>query len=275
MLVPRFSSNAARRASRSAIGALLLSAAFTSAAPAQSVPLASAPLTGAARWADSARVIIERAVFADDSGGLARVGQMLDKALTAFPDDPLLLHYRAYGLYRESMRADGDAMKDERTQALELAVRLLKRSAASKPLAETQALLGSCMGSLAGAGMIQGMKWGSSASDAADAARSMGPTNPRVLLLEGISKWYTPAMWGGGKDKGYALVQRAIAAFESDAPARPLPAWGKAEAYAWLGQMEQQRGRVAEARAAYERALAMESEYRWVRDELLPKLAAR
>ena len=271
MLVPRFSSKIVR----SAIGALLLSAAFTAAAPAQSVPLAGAPLTGAARWADSARVIIEQAVIADDSAGLVRAGVMLDKALTAFPDDPMLLHYRAYGLYRESMRAAGDAMEDERTEALERAVNLLKRSAAAKPLAETQALLGSCMGSLAGSGMMAGMKWGASASDAAEAAQTMGPKNPRVLLLEGISKWFTPAMWGGGKDKGYALVQRAVAAFESDAPVRPLPAWGKAEAYAWLGQMEQQRGRAAEARAAYERALAIEPGYRWVRDELLPKLAAR
>ncbi|MCU0634154.1 MAG: hypothetical protein MUE41_04710 [Gemmatimonadaceae bacterium] len=233
------------------------------------------PLPGAARWADSARVLIEQGVMAHDSTLLVRAGAVLDKAMTAFPDDALLLHYRGYGLYREAMFAGGAEMADGTKRALERAIELLRRSAQAKPLAETHALLGSCMGSLAGTGITGGMKWGSAAGEATEAARTMAPNNPRVLLLEGIGKWFTPAMWGGGKDKGYALVQRAVAAYGQDTPARPLPAWGRAEAYAWLGQMEQERGRIAEARAAYERALAIEPGYGWVRNELLPRLAAR
>ncbi|MCU0633649.1 MAG: hypothetical protein MUE41_02145 [Gemmatimonadaceae bacterium] len=213
--------------------------------------------------------------MAHDSMMIARAGAMLEKSMTAFPDDPLLLHYRGYGLYREAMFAAADEMADGTKRALELAIDVLRRSAKGKPMPETYALLGSCMGSLAGTGITGGMKWGAPAGEATETARTMGPRNPRVLLLEGIGKWYTPTMWGGGKDKGYALMQRAVAAFEGDAPSRPLPAWGMAEAYAWLGQMETQRGRIAEARAAYERALAIEPAYSWVRNELLPKLAAR
>ncbi len=233
-------------------------------------------LTGAARWADSARVVIERAIIEDNPSALSAAGAMLDKALAAFPNDPLLLHYRGYGLYREAMRrSDAAEMSDVQESMLHQAIDLLRRSAATRPLPETQAVLSSCLGSLAGTGMVAGMRYGSAASEAGENAQRLGPKNPRVLLLAGISAWFTPSMWGGGKDKGYALVQQAVEAFAGEAPARPLPAWGAAEAYAWLGQMEKERGNTAAARASYDRALALEPEFRWVRDVLRPAVASR
>ncbi len=259
-----------KRVSRLLCGTMLLACATIQPLSAQS---AAAPLTGAARWADSAQAGIDRAVLAGDTEGLAKVGAMIDRALGAFPNDPLLLHYRAYGLYRETMARDDDNEVSEATeQKLKQAVALLERSAALRPLPETQALLSSCLGVLASTGMINGMRYGSAASEAGDAARALGPNNPRVALLAGISAWFTPAMWGGGKDKGYALVQQAIAGFAKDHPVRPLPAWGAAEAYAWLGQMEKDRGNVSAARTAYDRALALAPDYRWVRDQLRPAL---
>lgn len=233
----------------------------------------TAPLTGAARWADSAQTLIERAVMANDDAALANAGVMIDRALTAFPNDPLLLHFRAYGLYRETMtRGDEGDISEATEQKIKQAIALLERSAALRPLPETQALLSSCLGVLAGTGMINGMRYGGAASDAGDAARALGPNNPRVALLAGIGAWYTPSMWGGGKDKGYALVQQAIAGFAKDRPARPLPSWGAAEAYAWLGQMEKDRGNIAAARAAYDRALGIAPDFRWVREQLRPAL---
>lgn len=236
---------------------------------------AAAPLTGAARWADSAQSQIERAVLANDVAALAAVGVMIDRALTAFPSDPLLLHYRAFGLYRETMARDDEGEISEATeQKLKQAIELLERSAALRPLPETQALLSSCLGVLAGTGMINGMRYGSAASEAGAAARALGPNNPRVALLAGISAWFTPSMWGGGKDKGYELMQKAIAGFAKDQPTRPLPSWGAAEAYAWLGQMEKDRGNISAARAAYDRALTLAPDFRWVRDRLRPALGA-
>jgi tetratricopeptide (TPR) repeat protein len=252
--------------------ALLLACVTVTPLQAQS---ALPPLNGAARWADSARVQIERAVYANDAAALAGVGTMIDRALTAFPNDPLLLHYRAYQLYREVMgRTDGGDLSDAMEQKLKSAIEMLERSAAARPLAETEALRSSCLGTLAGTGMVNGMRYGSAASEAGAAARALGPNNPRVALLAGIAAWFTPSMWGGGKDKGYALVQQAISAFAHDQPARPLPSWGSAEAYAWLGQMEKERGNVTAARTAYDRALAIAPEFRWVRDQLRPALGA-
>ncbi|WP_439643979.1 hypothetical protein [Gemmatimonas sp.] len=265
----RFSTD---RISRMLCGTMLMACATIQPLSAQST---AAPLTGAARWADSAQMGIERAVLANDMDALTKVGAMIDRALAAFPNDPLLLHYRAYGLYRETMARDDDSEVSEAIeQKLKQAIALLDRSAALRPLPETQALLSSCLGVLAGTGMINGMRYGSAASDAGDAARALGPTNPRVALLAGIAAWFTPAMWGGGKDKGYALVQQAIAGFAKDRPVRPLPSWGAAEAFAWLGQMEKDRGNLSAARTAYDRALAIAPDFRWVRDQLRPALDA-
>jgi tetratricopeptide (TPR) repeat protein len=239
------------------------------------VPVAAQPsLTGAARWADSARRLIHAASLGNDAPGLRAGGEVARRALSAWPAEPTLLHYSAFARYREVMTKRG-ATEAETDSVLKIAADELERSAATLAWPETQALLASCYGTLAGRGMMAGMRWGNRASDARERALAAGPNNPRVLLLTAISAFYTPAMWGGGRDKAMTHLRAAIAAFEQDRPAAPAPAWGRSEAYAWLGQFERAAGRVAEARAAYERALAIDPEFTWVRQVLLPQVNAR
>lgn len=277
MLVQPCSSDrrALRRAFVTLAAPVLLATVVSTTLAAQAAAPAAAPapaLTGAARWADTVRVSIERAVITGDPRALAAAGAMADRALTAFPNDPLLLHYKAYALYRELMTGNAPRT-DAFTSRMEQAVGLLERSAAVRQLPETHALLSSCLGALAAEGMIAGMRHGPAATSAREAALKLGPSNPRVLMLSAISLWFTPKMWGGGEDKGYAMLQRAIAAYAQDRPAAPLPAWGHAEAYAWLGQMEVKRGNGDAARAAYAKALSIEPGYVWVRNALLPAVA--
>jgi hypothetical protein len=71
------------------------------------------------------------------------------------------------------MARDDDSEVSEATeQKLKQAIALLERSAVLRPLPETQALLSSCLGVLASMGMINGMRYGSAASEAGDAARA-------------------------------------------------------------------------------------------------------
>jgi tetratricopeptide (TPR) repeat protein len=237
-------------------------------------PLAAQPaLAGAARWADSARRVIEEGVVTGEVARLRAGGAVASRALQAWPGDALLLHYAGYAAYREAMmRPDDDSTAEA---LLATAAEQFERSLAARALPETQALLGAAYGALAGRGMMAGMRFGPRAARASEAAAQAGPRNPRVLLLAATGAWFTPSMWGGGKDKARALLARAIAAFEGDAPAPPLPAWGRAEAYAWLGQFERDAGRTDAARAAYDRALALEPRYAWVRDVLRPAVAER
>lgn len=230
---------------------------------------AAAPLSGAARWADSVRVVAEQAHLSGDSLALAQAYRLAQRALTAFPDDPLLLHYQGYVRYRQAQRlADFEAA----LPLFEEAVSLLERSAAIRPLPETHALIASATGSMIGTSMVRGIRLGMRANAAEERAQVPGAANPRVLLLRAVSAWYKPSAFGGGEDKARTLLQQALRAFERDAPARPLPAWGQAEAYAWHGQMELKAGRRDAARAAYDRALALAPGYAWVQYALKPAL---
>ena len=92
-------------------------------------------------------------------------------------------------------------------------------------------------------------------------------------MLEGIQALHTPSMFGGGADIALESFLTAAALFEEDAPESPLPAWGRAEVYAWLGQTYVALRMPEEARTAYERALEIEPAYAWVRDTLLPALS--
>lgn len=242
----------------------------TSAAQSAPTPrAASAALSGAARWADSVRVVAEQAQLRGDSAALTQAYRLSQRALTAFPDDPLLLHYQGYIRYRQAQRI---ADFETALPLFEEAVSLLERSAATRPLPETHALIAAATGSMIGTSMVRGIRFGMRADAAEDRAEALGATNPRVLLLRAVSAWFKPSAFGGGEDKARALLQQALGAFERDAPARPLPAWGHAEAYAWLGQMELKAGRRDAARVAYDRALALAPGYAWVQYALKPSL---
>lgn len=256
------------------LGALGLTAttvgAQTRATPVVASAATTTPaLTGAARWADSVRVVAERAHLAGDTLAMANAYRLAQRALTAFPDDALLLHYQGYIRYRQAQRI---ADFETALPVFEDAVELLERSAAVKPFAETHALLASATGSMIGESMLRGIRFGMRASAAEDRAVDLGANNPRVLLLRAVSAWYKPAAFGGGEEKARELLQQALRAFANDAPARPLPAWGHAEAYAWLGQMEAKAGKRDAARAAYDRALALAPGYAWVQYVLKPSL---
>jgi len=241
---------------------------------AQVAPSASAPaLAGAARWADSARRAIEIATAHNDRAALAEVRALLGRALALSPGDALLQHYLGYAHYREAVAAltAGDT-RGART-LLEAADTLLTRSAERQPMAETFALRSAVLGMLIGTGNpMAAMVLGPKAGTAMDRAVALGPRNPRVALLRGMSAFNTPAMWGGGMDRARRYLEQAVALYADDRPAPPMPAWGEAEAHLWLGRVRQRAGDTAGARAAYARALALQPENRWLTRVLIPSL---
>jgi tetratricopeptide (TPR) repeat protein len=230
-------------------------------------------LDGPDKWADSARVEIEAATAAGNLDRLRQAGALLERALTVFPDDPLLLHYLGYARYREATVMQGMKRDDkEYRPLLEQADSLLERSASKLELAESYAVRSSVIGQLIGANPLRGMTLGRKSSTAMDRAVEAGPNNPRVWLLRGIGAMFTPAMFGGGIDKAEEYLTKALTLFPNDRPAPPMPAWGHAEAYIWMGQLHKRRDRIDEARQAYTRALELQPDNGWVRHVLLPGL---
>ena len=272
MQVPRF---CFRRNTSQTFASTTLVLALISASPlfAQgSATKSAAPsgiLSGAARLADSVRLVTDRAYLMGDTLALSQAFALARRALTVFPDDPVLLHYQGYIRYRQAQRISDF---DTALPLFEEAVSLLERSAAIRPLPETHALIASATGSMIGDSMLRGVRFGMKANTAEDRAVELGADNPRVLLLRAVSAWYKPSAFGGGEDRARELLQQALRAFAADAPKEPLPAWGHAEAYAWLGQTEGKAGNREAARAAYDKALSLAPDYAWVKYVLKPML---
>lgn len=246
----------------------------------ESAPISSVQgpmLAGAAGWADSAARLIDRATLADDLAGLRGARSLLDKALIAYPNDALLLHYQGYELYREANLLDGRGGSQAADVPLVAATALtkLQQSLAAGAIPETHALVAMVMGRIIGTDQTSGPRLGPQIPQEMNAAVQTGPTNPRVWLLRGIQSFYTPIQYGGGLPTAESQLNRAIALFATDNPTPPAPSWGKAEAYVWLGQVLQKQNRIAEARTAYDNALSVQRDFPWVTNSLLPSLGKK
>lgn len=232
-------------------------------------------LTGAAKWADSAAREIDAAAAAGDMTRLRNAKTLLDRALVAFPNDALLLHYKGYELHREASLQDALGHRAEVEPLLAEARTVLEQSLATKPIAETHALLSSVIGRSIGFHPMKAMLLGPESGSQMTAAVALAPDNPRVWLLRGIGAMFTPSQFGGGVANAEKHLKKAAELFETDHPVPPAPSWGRAEVYAWLGQAYQKQTKPADAVTAYNKALEIDPEFNWVRYVLLPSVKPR
>lgn len=221
--------------------------------------------------ADRMRSEIHRAAIAGSDTAFADIVLFARRAVTAFPEDALINHYLGYALYRVAMRTLGDDA-GLALEMLEESEAHLQRSIDNQPIAESHALLAVVLG-MRIVDDETAMTLGMRSRVEMQKARRLDPANPRVRLLEGISAFHAPEVWGGGHESALVHFLAAADLFADDRPEPPLPDWGLAETHAWLGQTYAALGNVEEARGAYERALEEEPGYAWVRDTLLPGLA--
>ena len=234
-------------------------------------------LTGTAKWADSASREIDAANAVGDFARLNNAAAMVDRVLTVTPNDPLLLYYRSLALYRIAGIYTGQKKNDEAKRALDEADALLEQATAKTPTADALALRSSVIGLMIGlsGNPMSGMTLGPKSTGLLDRAKELGPQNPRVWLVSGMSAMFTPKMFGGGTDKAEADLRKALTLFETDKPVSPAPSWGRADAYIWLGQALQQDNKKDEARAMYQKALEIQPKNGWVLYVLLPSLDAK
>ena len=104
-------------------------------------------------------------------------------------------------------------------------------------------------------------------------ALALAPKNPRVLFVDAISDYLQGAA-GGNKERALTKLRKATAAFEVErAGAEPLPGWGAAEAYLYLGRDLLDHGDAVGARDALEHALLLAPDYVQAR-RLMAKIAS-
>jgi tetratricopeptide (TPR) repeat protein len=120
-------------------------------------------------------------------------------------------------------------------------------------------------------GIWLGPKSGSEMSKAKELAKE----NPRVALLDAIGTYNTPALFGGGKEKGYEALKRAAELFDRWKTTDSLqPDWGREQVYAWIGIAHLDRKETILACKAFEKALEINPDYGWVKFVLMPKVTS-
>jgi tetratricopeptide (TPR) repeat protein len=83
------------------------------------------------------------------------------------------------------------------------------------------------------------MTYGPQAAEALQKAKSLNPENPRVYLLEGQDKFYTPEQYGGSKTEAKTLFETSMKKYESVKLESAIhPQWGKSQVMFFLAQLK-------------------------------------
>ncbi|WP_185154348.1 lipopolysaccharide assembly protein LapB [Fulvivirga sp. M361] len=137
----------------------------------------------------------------------------------------------------------------------------------------SRALLSSIYGMEMSYSSWKGMFLGAKSSKNMEKALKIAPNSPMVWQIRGISKLFTPSMFGGDKQEALTALKKAIELYEGASPL-PQSNWRYIDAYAWLGQCYQKLEKTEEARSTYHKALVLEPDFNWIKYGLLPKLNA-
>jgi tetratricopeptide (TPR) repeat protein len=105
--------------------------------------------------------------------------------------------------------------------------------------------------------MLSGLNYGSRAKDAIGKAVSLAPKSSPVWVARGVGNYYLPAQLGGGAAEAIADFRKAIGLDSRNA-----------EAWLWLGIALRKQNQDAEARQAFGKALALDPNRVWVRQQL-------
>lgn len=251
----------------------MLVAALIAGAPAGAVAQATPPASVA--LLDSVRPLIETALVRGDWATLDRLAARLRTASTsaAGRTDPWIHYDLAYALHR---RVSGLIAEKNNARAKTLVEEALRATEQARTLgagAHARALQGALSGQMAAVGGgLAPMRFGPRALSQLDEAVETAPNDPRVALLNGMTRLNAPSVFGGGPPRAEAELRKAVRLFATDRNATPLPSWGRTDAHIWLGLALQAQNKKAEARAEFDRALALTPGHRWILETLIPEL---
>jgi len=235
-----------------------------------------------------AKLLADSGLFHRDMQEIRSAHQMLTKVIQNNSNSEQAYYYLGYVEYQLAILYMNDPVRgndisagqDSSLMFLNNAIDHLKKSISldkkSQNAAEAHALLSMTYGQKIriqpGKGMILGIRSRRSIKK----AKKIDSDNPRIVLSEAISHYNTPSQFGGSQEKGLAGFKRAVSLFmsEDDRP-QHLPTWGKVEALTWLGIAYMQTEQYQHAQDSFEKALAINPNYGWVKYSLMPLLNSK
>ena len=215
---------------------------------------------------------LQQAIDSSNPDQLYEAQKLFDRARQNGNYEIFALYYLALCEYR--LATLFAAAPDEKARCINQAIEHLKKAIELEDnFSDAYALLASAYGQKLGLKPHLGMMLGPETKTVLEKSKRLDGNNPRVVLTDGMSDYYTPAMFGGDKQRAISKMEQALELFAKEEIRDPFqPSWGYDEAYAHLGIMRQEAGDIEGAREAFVKALDVNPNNGWVEKHLLPGL---
>ncbi|HEY1339482.1 MAG TPA: tetratricopeptide repeat protein [Bryobacteraceae bacterium] len=200
---------------------------------------------------------LEQARDRQDRAALEKIVAEYSDAAAKAPKDAEAQYRAALAAsYLAAVQIEMHERKPARAVA-ERGIEAADRAIALKPdNADYYAVLGTLCGQ-AVTDLMSGLRYGPRAKEAVEKAVEKAPKSSNVYLARGVGNLYLPAQLGGGPKVAIPDLRKAI---QIDAK--------NAEAYLWLGIALRDEHNNAEARQMIERALALNPNRVWAKQQL-------
>lgn len=144
-------------------------------------------------------------------------------------------YYMAYCLIMESYMDDSKKTDDYCDKATNLLNRADSLSPDNSEILVLRALCASAR--IRVNPMSRGAKYGKESNEWLAKAEKADSLNPRIYLLRGQGLYYTPAAFGGGKDKAQPVLEESLRKYDAFKPASGIhPNWGRPRAVQMLDE---------------------------------------
>lgn len=216
--------------------------------------------------------LIQQAVDTSDSDQLYKARELFDQVRQEGKYEMLALYYLALCEYR--LATLFASAPDEKAQCVNRTLEHLKEAIELEDnFSDAHALLASAYSQKLGLNPHLGMVLGPEIKRVLEKSKRLEGNNPRVVWTDGMNDYYTPAMFGGDKQRAITKLEQALELFAKEEIRDPFqPSWGYDEACVHLGIMRQETGDPEGARQAFVKALEVNPNNGWVKDHLLPGL---
>ncbi len=101
-------------------------------------------------------------------------------------------------------------------------------------------------------------------------AVELDPSNPVAWMEKGNAEYHMPRIFGGSYEKAAQYFQKAVNRFEKQNNENQY-SWMYMNALAWLAQSYDKAKEDEKAEETYQKILALEPDFKWVKEELYPE----
>ena len=216
--------------------------------------------------------LLQQAIDSSNPDQLYEAQKLFDRARQDGHHEEFALYYLALCEYR--LATLFAATPGEQAESINRTIEHLKGAIELEDsFSDAHALLASAYGQKLGLKPHLGMALGPETKRVLEKSKRLDGNNPRVVLIDGMSDYYTPAVFGGDKQRAISKLEHALELFAKEEIRDPFqPSWGYDEACAQLGIMRQDAGDIEGAREAFVKALEVNPNNGWVKSQLLPGL---